>query len=892
VEHGINAVRHAAPAEEWGCSSKDFWCYLEPPGHAPRFQGWKLHVSATPRNAEEVLTKTIGVLVELRCAFKFARGLTQLRELMSIRCERSQGGKFITVYPDDDDHFRQLAEALHNVTDGLEGPSILSDRPYRPGSLVHYRYGGFANDVKVLAFDGAYAPMLLSPDGNWERDERRAWFSPPAWARSPFPDTPQRKPDDQLGKPVLLDDRFVVREAIRQSNRGGVYRAIDQRTGEKVIIKQARPHVGSDLHEGDARDWLRHEAAMLDLLRPTGIAPRQVSLFVYEGHTFLAEESLDGTSLREWVDKEVKAAPDGRLTTGVVLDLAVQTVQIMRSVHELGLVFRDFNPGNLMVDHDRRIRLIDTEFLAAPGDLVVNAMTMGYASPEQAGAKFYGPAPDQSADLYGLGGSLMYLLSAVHPGLPPDEPVARPVGARVRMLASFLAESNPLAQRLLPLLHGLLADDPAERWDLDRVDKFLSGVDAEETTLPSPATGRPAVQPYRLLLDDGVRALARKAEPQKEHLYPPVRWEGATGDPCSVQAGAAGPVEVLRRAVENSPDDELSEAFKNVAQWLDRTLPREPRVLPGLFFGRSGSVWALHEAALALGDEEMAQRAVTYAKRIPIRWENPDLTHGLAGAGMGQLHMWRRTSDPIFRERTLLSADRLVKSCVRREQGIAWPIPDNFRSELAGLVHYGFAHGVAGVATFLLSAARELDRPDLLELAVAGGEALVAVGEEHGDGTLWPTGDNREERLGGLTWWCSGSAGVGAFLVRLWRATGDDRFLESANRAGAAVWQDRWLQPTVHCHGLAGSGELLLDLAAATGDQKHVDRALDIADCLYSRHVVRDGLTLVVGEDPRSVAYSYNLGLAGTTAFLQRLQHGGERMWMVDDFALPAEEHR
>ncbi|MGW2221707.1 class III lanthionine synthetase LanKC N-terminal domain-containing protein [Nonomuraea sp. NPDC001684] len=43
----------------------------------------------------------------------------------------------------DDEQFRRLAAELDRVTSGLPGPVILSDRPVRPGSLVHYRYGVF-----------------------------------------------------------------------------------------------------------------------------------------------------------------------------------------------------------------------------------------------------------------------------------------------------------------------------------------------------------------------------------------------------------------------------------------------------------------------------------------------------------------------------------------------------------------------------------------------------------------------------------------------------------------------------------------------------------------------------------------------------------------------------
>jgi len=91
-------VLQRAGAADWQVSLDGVWCYLRPPGPAtlPR-QGWKLHVSAT-RWAE-----------------------------------------------------------LDRVTAGLAGQTILSDRPYRKGSLVHYRYGAFGGRIE-LSNDGEYVP--------------------------------------------------------------------------------------------------------------------------------------------------------------------------------------------------------------------------------------------------------------------------------------------------------------------------------------------------------------------------------------------------------------------------------------------------------------------------------------------------------------------------------------------------------------------------------------------------------------------------------------------------------------------------------------------------------------------------------------------------------------
>src|SRR5262245_1383027 len=223
LEQQVRLVLRSCGATDWTVRTDGFWCHIQPPGHQPPEQGWKLHVSATPLSAVLVTLRCAEVLVRAGCAFKVAEGLPQLLQLVSVNADRRSSGKVITAYPDDDQQFAVLAEDLHRATVHLPGPAIVSDRPYRPGSLVHYRYGAFTGRT-VLNNDGSFDSMLVTPDGGLVKDERLA--GPPAWVVSPLQagDADAARPAGQ----VLLADRFVVRQAIRHGNKGGVYLAVDQ----------------------------------------------------------------------------------------------------------------------------------------------------------------------------------------------------------------------------------------------------------------------------------------------------------------------------------------------------------------------------------------------------------------------------------------------------------------------------------------------------------------------------------------------------------------------------------------------------------------------------------------------------------------------------------------
>ncbi|MCF6524639.1 class IV lanthionine synthetase LanL [Streptomyces sp. JJ36] len=904
--------RHGA--DGWEVRRGGFWCHVRPPDHRPREQGWKLHLSATPLSAALVLTLASEVLLAERASFKFAGTVDRVAELTGARTDRGGGGKFLTVYPDDDTRFRRLAARLHEVTDGMRGPGILSDRQYRPGSLVHYRFGAF-HGVRTLTHDGTVEVMLRRPDGTLERDERRAWVTTPSWAPAPFPESAGEPPAGGGGRDaapgdgaeaapapakapvrataVRLAGRYLVRKALRHAYKGGVYLGRDETTGRDVVIKEARPHVAGRVDGTDQRDALRHEEAMLQALEGLDVGPRALASFTQGPNHFLVQEHVPGTSLRAWV-----AAHPGR-GMAEFLGIAGQLVTAVRKIHALGYVLRDLNPNNLMVLPDLRVRVIDLELLAPAGEAARRAYTPGYGAPEVAGAAPGAlTVPEHRADLYSLGAVLLHLVAGVDLVAAPDTPVPRPPDERTAPLAGLALADHPWAAPLLPLLLALTAADPADRWSLDRVEDFLTGL-GRRTAGPPPDGAGPAQEPPelpfadadrdRLIADGLTHLLTTRSTGRDGHLWP-LEGFAATNDPLNVQHGAAGVLAVLTRAAASArPHPGVRDAAAEVAQWVrDRLspsgggLPEGSPLLPGLYFGRSGTAWALLDAGRFLGDDAAQRSALDLARRVPVEWPNRDVCHGAAGAGLAQLHCWRVTGETEFRQRVVACAEGVLAAAEEHPAGLIWPVPATFASHLAGARQFGFAHGVAGIGAFLLAAGLATDREDFTGAAERAGETLLRVAHVEGGRAHWPAGDRAADGPQRAVHWCNGASGVGTFLVRLWRATGQERFREGAELGAAAVRRSVWQSPPVVCHGLAGDAEFLLDLAAACDEPRYRRWARDLAACVHARNVLRDGLLVVPDETMGTVSACYQTGLAGVVSLLLRLREGGPRLWLPE----------
>ncbi len=865
-----------ADTDAWDVVVDDTWCHVTPAGQGLRPQGWKLHVSATLGSVRAVLAAALPVLFEHGCAVKFAATEAVLAQLNSARAPRASSGKVLTAYPGADEDLPHLAEQLHRATVGLDGPRILSDRPYAPGSLVHYRYGAFVQR-QVLSHDGIYRQVIVDPAGRLVDDRCEARFAPPEWAVSPFPDAtgdPSTSRKDASPRGVFLAERFAVRQAIQHSNKGGVYRALDTWTDVDVVVKEARPHIQTTLQHRDVRDVVRAEARLLERLGPLSITPRLVDVFEQGGHVFLAEEFLAGTSLRQWVlDRVRRTGP--RRHVGEALSVAGRLAALMDRVHAAGVVLRDFTPNNVMVLPDGELRLIDLELavvLAEGADESLAGGTPGYGAPEQ----FLGAAPSVTADYFGLGATVCFLLTGADPYLAEDDPGGRVFGVRLRTWLASGAPVVALPQHLQEAILGLMADDPDRRATSADLQRSL-----QIRPAAAPVTGGLSVlgdDDWDVAVDGIVGHLLDSRTSSGEEFWP-LSTSVTANDPCNVQHGAAGVVGALSHFLQLTGDRRVVDVLAAACSWIEKRVAHEPSRPPGLYFGLAGAAWALHDAGRALGDDEILDRALALARSLPESWPNPDLTHGTAGVGLTFLHLWQETGAAEFLERAHRSADSLVATAGDDPVGVLWQTPASFESLFAGQRSYGFAHGSAGIGYFLLEMARATGRPDCLHLAVRAGETLLTTATTDGAAARWPSGPGVDLPM---PYWCHGSAGVGALLIRLHAATGQQRFRALAEMAAQAVRDHAWGGPLGQCHGIAGNAEFLLDMADVLPTHSYAAQASGLAGMIFDSRVYRSG-RIVFPDDEREVSAEWAGGLSGVLCFLLRLRYGGPRRWMVDD---------
>lgn len=323
---------------------RGMWRYARTSQRSDPLQGWKLHVSATLLSAPEVFARALPSLRRRNAQFKVPRDPLFLAKLNCGIPDFSQVGKFLTVYPQSDAEAVILARELHQATRGLPGPDVPYDRRYTRNSLVHYRYGLFAEPVAGVTLHDA--------SGKAVRDERGFGKAVPGWASNPFPTHRVRL------KPGPIGDEILVEKAHTQRGKGGVYEAIDRSMSpaETVILKEGRRHGETDWNGIDGFELVRREARALRALHKAGVpVPRVLREFTQSGKRYLVLEKVPGRPLqRDGIEQPSRTSWQNAARW---LDRLGPS---LAQIHAAGWVWRDCKPKHIFV-HRGNVRFVDFE---------------------------------------------------------------------------------------------------------------------------------------------------------------------------------------------------------------------------------------------------------------------------------------------------------------------------------------------------------------------------------------------------------------------------------------------------------------------------------------------------------------------------------------------------
>jgi len=237
--------------------------------------------------------------------------------------------------------------------------------------------------------------------------------------------------------------QYVIAEKLGEGGMGVVWKAHDTTLDRDVALKILPAE--SAANEIRRERFLREARAASALNHPNIVTVYEINS---DGDVdFIAMELVEGETLSARLAR-------GAMPIGAALDVARQMADALARAHKAGIVHRDLKPGNVMINHEGLVKVLDFGLAKVDARSAAEEQsgeetrlaltragtaigTLGYMSPEQA----IGDAVDARSDVFSFGiivylmltGALPFegdtntdLLRALHFGEPKDLASARP----------------------------------------------------------------------------------------------------------------------------------------------------------------------------------------------------------------------------------------------------------------------------------------------------------------------------------------------------------------------------------------------------------------------------------------------------------------------------------
>ena len=655
---------------------------------------------------------------------------------------------------------------------------------------------------------------------------------------------------------------FRIRECVRTMADVELYLAADV-SGQPVALKIWRDTTDH------ARDAARHEASILRAIDGT-VAPRLIIDGSDAAPPYIAMQWCRG------VDPEVAADEDDALPASERLRRrwarACAIADAYVRLHALGIVHGDVHEGNVLIDRDGSITLLDFGLARLQGgESPGRGAVFPYLEPEYAQSELTGspePATSEAGEQYVLAALCFRIISGAHYlDLSPVRADA------VRQIAEMPARSFSSCGCIpWPTLEAVL-QRALEKEAADRFPSLRAFSEALQAAVPSEA----------LVASNGhTNGKARGRRPKGVSSV----WTllGATGPrfdsgyttspTCSITYGAAGAALAwYRRSLLTESADDL----RHARQWMRLTEAQRrdakafsdgdelTRSSIGALSLHHGSLGVWLTAALvahASGDEAGAAEAVR-------RWRGPasssrhdrDLTLGRAGVVLSAALLAE-----VLGPTGWVGLATVHRVGARAERAL-WDSLDSLGpiNQQVEVPNLGIAHGWAGMLYATLCwravAAPDAERDARLRQRL---DELAACAEPSGRGVRWPW---RDEPPGPGAFqsyaagWCNGSAGFVHVWLAAFTAFGEPRYLELANGAAWHAWEFGDDEVESLCCGMAGRAYALLAMFRATGEERWWS---------WARELVRHAAAAAHLDHPE--ALSLYRGALGVALLLEELE--------------------
>ncbi|RAJ81979.1 serine/threonine protein kinase [Chitinophaga dinghuensis] len=387
-------------------------------GEKKHQKGWIISLSVSIIEASKYLREFIPLIAKLNAAVEIPINHQALTQILMGYLGIEQFNVVINIYPNNDKNAVNIFNIIMQINPPIRYPKIPTAQHLINNIFIKHEYHSV---IKMPSDDGREKTWGINTDGSLTYCPVKSPYKLNKSIQWPF-DKSLLNTSNNFNKTV--GNRAVITNTLKKDIKGNVFNGIyfqEWWIPKKCIIKSGNKNDLINLYNNDSADNISFQYYIHKKIERLNIAPKAYDLVSDQQATHFVMEYIDGVKITDLIGNIQPLGGWIKLNLEkrkLILNIALQILDIIRSLHLCGVIHRDISLANFILRKDKKIILIDFGLSFdlsndSPLRHPYTGVTIGYSAPIVSDINNY--TPEYSEDIFSLGASMIMLFTGIYP---------------------------------------------------------------------------------------------------------------------------------------------------------------------------------------------------------------------------------------------------------------------------------------------------------------------------------------------------------------------------------------------------------------------------------------------------------------------------------------------